>query len=213
MINWNESNFNLKTCERDLEAFKNLLSDPIREFEEAELQKFFMDHPNLILLMGKFGHNLNPCSYKDELNLFNEFFADFSVSNKKKNTYVFVELEHAKRNSIFNQVSNKGTTRIEWSPVFEHGYSQIINWFYRLDDYSRTNKLEEEFGVKKFDYVGILIVGRKEFIPIGHRGRLDWRNNHIQINLKPIYCYTYDDLCNELEEKFNIMIEELEAQK
>jgi len=99
MVNLISANIDLTICKNDLVAYKALL-DSKDEFDEKPLANFFREHPNLILLMGKLGL-AEPTLYKDEFNIFNEFYADFVICNNERDMYVFVEFEEAKKNSIF----------------------------------------------------------------------------------------------------------------
>lgn len=208
MIKMIQGIFDKEACKADLVAFKQLL-DKQDEYDEKTLYNFFIEHPNLILLIGKMGFNYSPHFYQNEFNFFNEFYADFAVSNKKKSSFIFIEFEDAKRDSIFKEFENLKTTRHEWSEKYEHGYSQIINWFYRLDDYSKDIKFKEHFGTDKLTYQGMLIIGRNKFIQqAGLRSRLDWRNEKVSVNQKQIFCCTYDDLYDDLKEKLEILLED-----
>lgn len=204
-----DARLNKTTCQNDLVEYKALL-DSADELDETTLGNFFISHPNLILLIGKMGFNFTPRLYQNEFNFFNEFYADFAVANQNKSQFIFVEFEDAKSDSIFKEIRNSRTVRHEWSEKFEHGYSQIINWFYRLDDYSKTDKIEDHFGVKTFNYSGILVIGRKKFIQHpGLKRRIEWRNSKVDVNKKVITCYTFDDLYEELKEKLEILNEEI----
>ncbi|MEQ8960543.1 MAG: DUF4263 domain-containing protein [Coleofasciculus sp. C2-GNP5-27] len=53
-----------------------------------------------------------------------------------KKAYCFVEFENADSNSIF--VDKPGKSSPEWSSRFEKCFSQIIDWFWKLDDLEKT---------------------------------------------------------------------------
>ena len=204
MINLNELTIDLKECEKLLDDFKNLLdtNDEISEGKADGLLKFFQSRPQLIILIGKWRFAMDAKFYKPELNLFNEFRADFAVCDSKKKNFLFIEFEDARKNSVFSEITNEGTTRYEWASRFEHGFSQVLDWFYRLDDYSRTNKMEEYFGHSKIEYSGLLVIGRDKFIKeAGCESRLSWRKEKLMINNNPVHCITFDQLYLELEEK------------
>jgi hypothetical protein len=210
MIKMTEATFEIAKCESDLKAFEVLLQNPKEELGETILLKFFREHPNLILLMGKIV--LSPRFYMDEFNLFNEFYPDFGIADKSKESFVFVEFEEAKQFSIFGENVNKSSIRHEWGIKLERGFSQIINWFYRLEDYKRTNKYKEHFEGKEIKYWGILVVGRDEFIPPGSSERIEWRFDRVRVDLKQVHFYTYDGLYRELKNKFDILVEERNLQ-
>jgi len=210
MIKMTEATLEIAKCEDDLKAFEALLQNPNEELGETELLKFFTNHPNLILLMGKIV--LSPRFYMDEFNLFNEFYPDFGIADKNKESFVFVEFEEAKQFSIFGEKVNKASIRHEWGVKLERGFSQIINWFYRLEDHKRSNKFKEHFGGKEIKYWGILVVGRDAHIPPGASERIEWRFDRVTVDLKRVYFYTYDGLYRELKSKFEILLEERNLQ-
>jgi hypothetical protein len=95
----------------------------------------------------------------------------------------------------------------QWSRTFEHGFSQIVDWYFRLDDYHRTAKVEEHFGTVKLDYVGVLIVGRDHFLnQAGLMARFEWRRKHTVINSRSLQCFTYDQLAKELRAAYETSI-------
>ncbi len=207
MIRMTESNLNLEICKKDLSEFDKLLSDNL-ELEEKTLYDFFVNHPNLISLIGSMISNVSAKGYQNQFNIFNEFYADFAVANRANTKFVFIEFESAKKESIFREIINDKSVRHEWSPRFEHGFSQLVDWFYRLDDYRATKKIQEHFGVQEFNYIGMLVIGRSEFIKNpGLKNRLKWRNDKILIDNNKIICYTFDELLEELTEKFAILLE------
>ena len=84
---------------------------------------------------------------------------------------------------------------------FEHGYSQIVDWFYKLDSLQGTREIEERFGQREIYYEGILVIGRDEFLNPTEQSRLKWRKERIVVNSKHILCYTFDQLLDILRRK------------
>ncbi|MBD2459815.1 DUF4263 domain-containing protein [Oscillatoria sp. FACHB-1407] len=208
MINLISYNFNIKECETQLQEFESFLKEnpAIKESGENGLQKFFAARPNLILLLGSWHFGLEPAYYKPELNLFgNEFRSDFVVADKQKKKFVFVEFEDADRDSIFKRKgrsSDIANSSYEWSPRYEHGVSQIVDWYYRLDDLERTNRFEEYFGRRQISYTGLLVIGRDHFVhESGLMQRFRWRSSKTVINSKLLHCMTFDQLLEESLEK------------
>lgn len=202
--------FDIQECERELQELKTLLTKNLEIAETGKngLQKFFSDRPNLILLLGYWHFGLEPALYKPEVSLFsNEFRADFVVADRQKKKFVFIEFEDAKENSIFKMKSGQSdssNTSYEWSPRYEHGLSQVIDWYYRMDDYERTNKFEEYFGHNQVNYTGLLVIGRDQFLQqSGLMKRFLWRSNKTIINSKPLHCITFDKLLEESMEKLS----------
>lgn len=208
MINLFSCNFNIKECDLQLQELQTFLENnlEIKESGEDGLLKFFSERPNLILLLGYWHFGLEPAYYKAELRLFgNEFRADFVVADRQRRKFVFVEFENADRYSIFSpksKNSNSGNISYEWSDRYEHGLSQVIDWYYRMDDFERTNKFEEYFGHREISYTGLLVIGRDQFIyESGLMQRFRWRSSKTVINSKPLHCMTFDQLLEESLEK------------
>jgi hypothetical protein len=204
--------FDINECDKQLRELQDFLTtnQEIKEGGENGLQKFFSDRPNLILLLGYWHFGLEPAFYKPEVNLFsNEFRADFVVADRQKKKFVFVEFEDATADSIFklkSKNSDSANTSYEWSSRYEHGLSQVIDWYYRMDDYERTNKFEEYFGHRQINYVGLLVIGRDKFIQqSGLMQRFRWRSSKTIINSKSLHCMTFDQLLEESMEKLSTL--------
>lgn len=204
--------FDINECDKHIQELKHFLTTnlEIRETGKNGLQRFFSNRPNLILLLGYWHFGLEPAFYKPEVSLFsNEFRADFVIADRKKKKFVFVEFEDATENSIFKpklQNSDSGNTSYEWSSRYEHGVSQVIDWYYRMDDYERTYKFEEYFGHREISYTGLLVIGRDKFLQqSGLMQRFRWRSSKTIINSKPLHCITFDQLLQESIEKLSTL--------
>jgi hypothetical protein len=188
----------------DLDALEKLLKDnnELEETGPGSLQEFFTSRPNLLLLMSRaFCPGLHPAAFLPECSIFHEFRADYAVANKERSKFLFVEFENAKKYSVFaKKAETDGHTSYQWSKTFEHGFSQVVDWYFRLDDYGRTSKIEEHFGASKIDYVGILVLGRDHFIKqAGLTQRFEWRRKYTAINSQGLHCITFDELAQELK--------------
>ena len=99
--------------------------------------------------------------------------------------------------SIFHRQGQKATP--EWSGCFEHGISQITDWFWKLDDVANTDDFEARFGRRRASYFGLLVVGRSLALSgPRERQRWDWRRQKVIVNSLPIIHVTYDELCEDL---------------
>lgn len=67
----------------------------------------------------------------------------------------------------------------------------------------RTDDFENRFGSRRIDYVGMLIIGRNHDLEPREKKRLIWRQEHLVLNSKHIYCLTFDDLYNDLLFRIN----------
>lgn len=208
MIEMCNKKLDIDACRESLKKLSDFLinNNEIAETGTGGLQEFFINNPDLLLLAGDcFFPSLVPTAYQHEFSVIGEFRADFAISNTGKSKFLFIEFEDAKKDSIFKP-KTKGKTVIsyDWSHKFEHGFSQIIDWHYRMDDLKRTSKFEEHFGLDNIDYDGILVIGRDSFLKdIGGSKRLNWRKEKTIINSRRIHCLTFDSLQTELQGRFD----------
>src|SRR5262249_44531942 len=153
-----------------------LLRRPVLK-EQEHIRPFFRRRRHLSALCGLYNTSIARFDRLAwEYQLFGDFSCDIVVGDSVKNTFSFIEFEDAGPKSIFVRQGKK-TTR-EWSPRFDHGYSQIIDWFYKLRDAEKSDEFEARFGQRSIDFTGTLIIGRKHYLDAGERARLDWRRHH-----------------------------------
>lgn len=176
----------------ELEEFERFLGPDTRELgERDELLPFFRAHPNLTSLVFPSNSKITaPTLIKYELDLFGDHACDVAVGQAETAQYCFVEFEEARAGSVFKR-SKKGLP--EWSARFEHGFSQVVDWFNLLDDLRNTERFREQFGTLA-DYTGLLVVGRRGFLDAAGRKRLRWREQNVQVAGKRVECMTFDDL-------------------
>jgi hypothetical protein len=132
-----------------------------------------------------------------EYQLFGAFSCDLVVGDSVKHAYCFIEFEDAGPTSLFVKRAKKATR--EWSPRFDHGCSQIIDWFYKLDDMTRSDEFAARFGARSISSSGVLVVGRNQYLLPGERERLEWRRNNVIVGSRSIQIRTYDMLLDDLQ--------------
>jgi hypothetical protein len=137
-----------------------------------------------------------------EYDLFGDFACDLVVGDSVTRTYGFIEFEDASPNSIFVQRGARVTP--EWSPRFEHGYSQIVDWFCKLNDMEKTDEFDTRFGGRSIKYFGLLVIGRSETFTPRESRRLAWRQDRTVVNSRHIRCVTFDQLAEDLTERMKI---------
>jgi|GEM_PF-348882 hypothetical protein len=179
----------------ELARFASLLDRKSELSEKKELLPLFVNSPNLVAMLG----NLHPGITRvdriaSEYDLFGDFACDFAVGDSGRNAYCFIELEDAKRNSIFTP-SSRATP--DWATRFEHGFSQIVDWLYKLSDTEKSDAFENRFCARSIDVMCILLVGRSAFISQPERRRILWRERHVVVHSQKIRCLTYDQLREE----------------
>jgi len=168
------------------------------DLSEAVFRHFFRARRNAAVLIGHYNsavQRVDRLAY--EYPLFGDFRCDLAIGDSVNSTCTFVELEDAGPRSLFVKKGQKATR--EWSPRFDRGYSQVVDWFHKLQDMTNTVSMEARFGKRAIDYAGVLVVGRNQHMDVGEHERLRWRREHVIVNSKRIVCVTYDQLLEDLE--------------
>lgn len=186
-------------CKSEVAEFKALLDLKQHLKERDELLPHFKGRKNLSALIGTYVPGIiNPDRVAYEYDLFGDFACDIVIGDSQSNTYLFVELEDAAPNSIFKKIP-KSTP--EWAPRLEHGYSQIVDWFWKIEDQSRTNDFKHRFNVENISYHGLLIVGRSSSLASREMERLKWRQDKTVVNSNRISILTFDQLHADLDRR------------
>lgn len=192
-----ELRFNLGDCQRELNEFRQLLDSKSDLSEQNDIRPFFAARPQLSALMGTYAPEVGLADLLAyEFPIIGDFAADVVVGNKRRGAFCLIELEEASTNSIFTSNRNKATR--EWSRRFEHGFSQLVDWFYALDDLKTTKRFAKDFGYKHARFIGILVVGRSAALSEDDRSRLNWRSERVLVNSHYVHCLTFDDLYEHL---------------
>lgn len=187
-------------CRKELGEFKALLdAHATGTLEESKhVLPFFKTHRNLAGLVGHLATRIaqvDRIAY--EFDFFGDYAADLALGDSTKREYCFVEFEDGKKDSIFKKAGAKVT--LEWSPRFDHGYSQIIDWFWKLHNMRMTADAEDRFGhSRRFKYEGILVIGRSGFLSDMDMERLEWRREKVIADTCRINCMTFDELYDDL---------------
>lgn len=185
-----------KECLKELDALDALLKTHPELDEDKDILPFFRTHKNLAAFIASYAPTIvNFDRLSPEYNLYGDFRADLVVGDSNRRSYCFIEFEDAKKESIFK---HNGRTTSEWSPRFEHGYSQIVDWLWKVEDFRQTSQARAIFGDDAFAFMGMLVIGRDQFLQPEERTRLKWRMEKVVVNSQKIVCVTLDQLATDL---------------
>lgn len=160
--------FDGKGCLKELRALRKWLERRPHLSEQKHILPFFRKRAMLSAFLGSYNPDVIRFDrLAFELSLFGDFTCDLAVGDSVKNAYSFIEFEDAGPNSLFVKQGAKATRA--WSPRFDHGYSQIIDWFYKLDDMKKTDAFVACFGARTISCTGILVVEREVLASWGKR--------------------------------------------
>jgi len=187
--------FNYNQCLKEAQELKIFLGSHTTLKEREEILPFFKARQHLSAFLSV--NNARAVQYDriaHEYPMFGDFTCDLVAGDWSRSAFVFVEFENAAENSVFVQ---KSRTIPEWSARFEHGFSQILDWFYKMDTQRNSTDFEERFGSRDVHVSGLLVVGRKQDLGPREKERLNWRHQHVTVHGKQIYSMTFDDLCED----------------
>src|SRR5262245_21901385 len=152
--------FDRSICRQQVQELKALL-DSSADLGEAVFHDFFEPRLHLRALIGRYNHEVESTDRLAwQYPIFGDFRCDFAIGDWTRKAYTFVEYEDARPNSLFVKQGEKATRA--WSPRFDSGYSQIIDWFYKLQVMTDTPDMEARFGKRSIRYLGVLIIGREQ---------------------------------------------------
>lgn len=192
-------------CHEDVTAFEHLLATAAGLSERDEILPFFRTHADLAALLGTYHPNITAYDRLGvEVQLFGEFVADVVVGDSSSNAVCLIEFEDGRPNSMFVPRQRRAT---EWAPRFEHGFSQIVDWLWLLDDQEASVLFEDQFGPRPLDVTTLLVAGRDSGVSPIDRRRLQWRRTNVVVNSHHIYCCTFDDLVPRLRNRLRIFKE------
>lgn len=202
MKNFINHSFSLSECEKELVKYDKLLKrkKPLKERED--ILPFFRKNKNLAILIGYLNAEMTRrTELAFEYPFWGDFTCDLAIADPDKFSFCFIEFEDCGKNSVFKSVSKKSTK--EYGARFEKGFSQIIDWFCRIDGHKNTGEIKKTFGADTISYIGVLIIGRSNDINPKNHERLKWRQTNLLIANTKIQYLTFDDLKHHFENTIN----------
>jgi hypothetical protein len=197
MKHFDEVSLNFSECRKELRKFKRVLDLGRPLTERNDLLPLFRNCPNLSALFCNYDKRLRlPDRIAYEYDLFGDFTCDLVVGDSQRRAYVLVELEDACPHSIF--IRRKGKVTPEWAPRFDRGYSQIVDWMFKLADMRASSDFEDRFGDRTATFSALLILGRRETLQHREKARLSWRQDRVLVDSIKVHALTFDDLYDDL---------------
>jgi len=172
-------------CRKEADELRDLLATNTELQERKQVLPFFKERLQLSAFLGSYHPEIVRYDLvAHELPLFGTFVADLVVGDSKNNAFAFIEFEDASAGSIFVTKKGKGKEKEtpDWSSRFEHGFSQLVDWFFKLHEQGQTVDFEEKFGSRTIRHLGILVVGRTEHLGKREEQRLRWRQEFVLLN-------------------------------
>ncbi|MCA6364382.1 MAG: DUF4263 domain-containing protein [Bacteroidetes bacterium] len=202
MTGFEPSKFNSVILKEELGEFRKLIDSGEKLDEQKVIQPFFRKRKQLSAFIGSFVSGLDVNRISFELNLFGDFSPDLVIGDYTRSKYCFVEFESGLPQAIFKKTTGRKAPR--WSAKFEEGYSQIVDWFWKVEEQSGTASFRKLFEADSIISSGLLIIGRSNDLDEFGRNRMSWRGEKVVVNSSLIQCMTYDSLLADLERRLMI---------
>jgi hypothetical protein len=189
--------FDPQQCLKQAFQFQRLLASHRSLKEDEHIRPFFEKRRHLSALLACYNSNIVRYDLLAfQYPLFGDFTCDVVVGDSRSRAFSFIEYEDAGPKSLFVKHGNKAVR--ELSPRFDHGYSQLIDWFYKLDHMEKSDDFEARFGARSISATGALVVGRDHYLQPGEKPRLDWRRRNVTVRSRTIDCVTFDGLLEDI---------------
>lgn len=193
--------FDRVRCRQELDRLQALLASKTEFSERDDLLPLFKSCSQLAAFIGSIIPGIGPASrLAYEFDVFGNYTADLMIGNPEKKAYCAIEMEDARPNSILNQTTGRAAK--EWGRRLEHGFGQLVDWFFSFDDLKRSSAFTNHFGYGHIEFFGLLLVGRSADLTENDRTRLRWRSDRVSINTHKVYCLTYDELSEALNSQW-----------
>jgi len=187
--------------EVELSALGTLLASKAELSETGDIQPLFKTSKHLSAFLGTFAPDIGPATeLAFEFPFFGDYQADLLVGSKSAGHFCVVEFEDGGSDSIFKKQPKRGNP--EWSSRFEHGFSQLTDWFFNLDDYKKSHGFTKTFGYGHVSFTGVLIIGRATGLNAMKRTRLRWRSDKVLIDSNAVICVTFDDVYETFKKRY-----------
>jgi hypothetical protein len=184
----------LVALRRELDLFADLLAARRPLGERTDIMPYLRTARHVAAYFGYANASLgSPDLLSIEKPLLGSFRCDIAVGDSLAGQFTFIELEDAGPTSVFEPVRGRDYPR--WSSRFERGFSQLVDWAWRIDQERQPNPtLAAAFGASDPKVHYLLVIGRDHWIGDAGRARLHWRRLHNGISGQRTTIWTYDDL-------------------
>lgn len=128
-----------------------------------------------------------------------DFRTDLILGDRDRGKFIVLEFEDGTTDGIFKTTKGKATP--EWTTRFEHGFSQIVDWFGMIDDVKNTHDFREDFGQGHVGFTAMLVIGRSGGLDDSMLRRLKWRTERVRVDSHNVECITFDQLYDDLSRR------------
>lgn len=202
MTSLEEIEFSPNAATAELEDLASLLrtDDPLSE--QDDLLPFFRRHRHVAAALGLFHSEINvPDRVAFEYDFLGAYRADIVIGDSEVSAYALVEIEDAGPDSIF---VDRGRSTSYWSPRFNEGFSQLVDWLYELDQRATGTALRQDLGDSEPSFFTMLIVGRRPALSNREWDRLQWHRSHVLVDSTRVFARTFDEVVDDLQRRMHL---------
>jgi hypothetical protein len=99
----------------------------------------------------------------------------------------------------------EGKTMKAWSSRFEHGFSQLVDWAWRLSSESGSSAaFRRIFGDDHATIHFLLVIGRDDDLSVDDLIRLRWRANNVTLGQYRMSCATFDGVLQSIRRRLSL---------
>jgi hypothetical protein len=190
----------------DLDEFEAFLNSATHLKEREHIAPFFKARKHLVAALG-FTHSgiAFPDRVSTELDLFGDFACDVASGDSVSKAFLLVEFENAEERSVLERAPAPGKIK-PWSRRFEHGFSQLIDWAWRLScEPHNSHAFRRIFEVNDPAIHFLLIAGRDADLTEDDRARIHWRANNMNLGAYRMSCLTFDGVLSTLRRRLTYL--------
>jgi Shedu protein SduA, C-terminal len=187
---------------KELDDLEALLKKKRHLRERKHVLPFFRTRKHLCTALGLMNGAIGlPDRIATELDLFGDFACDAATGDSERNAYTLVEFEDATEYSVFKKLQ-PGKTVKRWSSRFEHGFSQLVDWAWRLTEEGNGSAAYRRiFGKNNATIQLLLVVGRDSELTEDDLARVEWRANSVSLGAFRMTCMTFDGVLSTLRRR------------
>lgn len=196
---------------KELKEFEDLLKSKPELSERDDILPFFKPRKHLTAYIGTLYLNIAVATEVCyEFDITGNFRADVLLGSRAAHQFCIVEFEPGEEDAIFRKQARKNP---EWSSRFENAFSQIVDWFWALEDEKNTADFRTTFGEGEISFASLLVMGRTANLDDAKRRRMAWRTKKVLIDSNKVTCITFDELYEALKEKYEFYTAAAEVER
>jgi hypothetical protein len=196
---------------KELGEFDALLKSKADLKEREEIIPFFKERKHITAYIGALYLRLAVATEVCfDFDITGNFEADLLAGSRSAGQFCIVEFEPGEEDAIFKKQKRKNP---EWSARFEHAFSQIVDWFWALEDQKGSQEFRTTFGDGEITFASLLVMGRSASLDDAKKRRMAWRTKKVLIDSNKVTCITFDDLYADLKEKFEFYTAAVKTEK